>query len=145
MIKARMIIEVMGSPEEYIAKSLQKAIEQIKMKGSTVSNEKYAEPKKVGDKYFSTFVEFEVEVKDIEELLGIVVDYGPSTIEVIEPHEFKVDSTSLQAISNDISATLHNHIKTNRILEARNKVLQREILELKVKKDSSPKSSNSDK
>jgi archaeosine-15-forming tRNA-guanine transglycosylase len=134
MIRARMIIELLGFPPDALKATLKKAIEQMKER-VVIKKEFYAEPKKVGEKIFSSFVEFECEIKDFETLMGIVFDFGPSTIEILSPDEIKMKSKEIEHVLNDLVARIHEMDKQIKILTANNIILQKNINMLQQKSD----------
>lgn len=102
-LKARMTIEIIGSPVEILPKFLQKVMIKFKERGGvSVFKEVYLDPTKVSDKMFSSFVEVECGVNAIETLLGLVIDFGPSSVEILEPDEINLKTGEFQAILNDL-------------------------------------------
>ena len=131
-MRARITIEMMGSPPEFVESSLKKVEEKIRGE-YRVYEVRYEKPVKVGDMYYSVFFEMELEFKDIEQMFGFILDYGPSTIEVLESKPIKVEPLKLQNAANDTTAILHELLKQINLLKAQIKLLQRKALEDKVK------------
>lgn len=129
-----MIIELMGFPPEVLKATLKKAIEQLKER-AVVKKEFYAEPKKVGEKIFSSFVEFECEVKDFTTLSGIIFDFGPSTIEILSPDKIEIKSKEVESMLNDMIAKVHDMDQKIKILTANNIILQKNLNLLQQESD----------
>ncbi len=58
---------------------------------------------------FSQTVKTEFLVKNLDDLVDIVIEYGPSAIEILEPPEFKLKAVEAQAIINSIAALMHRY------------------------------------
>jgi hypothetical protein len=56
---------------------------------------------------FSYVCETEFVVKNLDKLIQLVIEYGPSSIELLEPKEVKTDVTDVQSILNRISEIMH--------------------------------------
>src|SRR3989344_3928264 len=88
-LKARAIIEILGSPEEHVKKTMQMILDKIKQYPDTkIIKEKMFPAEKMGDKnLWSTFTELDMEVKNVQILTGFCFDFMPSSLEIIEPEE----------------------------------------------------------
>ena len=107
-VVARVIIEVVGKPEEHIKKALGIVIKKIKEEeGMKVKEEKTFKPKKL-ENFFSTFAELVVEFEDSNLVVGFCFDYMPSSIEIIEPEDLILKSKELAGLLNDLLARLHS-------------------------------------
>ncbi len=62
-----------------------------------VSNVEYAEPKLIKDDFYSTYAVFNIK-GTIPEILGFVMDYAPTSIELIKTKEIKISPPDLQAL-----------------------------------------------
>ena len=131
-MRIRITIGLMGAPEDFLMKAMKKVEDKIKSEREIYSIN-YEKPKKVGDKYFQNFFEAEIEVKDIEDLMGFVLDYGPDSLEILETGSIKCDPVKIQGAANDVSATMHQLTKHINMLRAQLKIMQRQMLEQKVK------------
>ncbi len=128
-IKARVIIEVVGSPKEHVAETLNSLIDKIKEdKELNLEKQEIFEPNELPDlKLFSTFVEADIKFINIEKLIGFCFDFTPSSIEVIEPFNFIFDARFLNCIFNDIITKLHRYTMLIRNLDAEYTLLKREV------------------
>lgn len=123
-LRVRTIVEMLGAPKEYVAKTLRDYIKKIEdNKDIILLNEKYAKPKK-HEKLFSTFAELEMLVKDASTLAFFCFDYMPSSIEIIEPEKIVYRSTDFAAFFNDMQARLHRLDMVIKNLNAKQKVLE---------------------
>jgi len=130
-MKLRIIVQMMGSPVKYILGLLEEIPKKLEKTGHKAKKLTIAEPEKVGDKYYSSFIELETEAKDLTDLFDIIIDYGPSSVEIIEPLELKVSAADLQKAVGTVSAILHEMDKAIKVSAAQNKMLQKEILKLR--------------
>lgn len=131
-MKARITLEMMGSPPEIVEKALKQAEERIRAEYKVI-NVRYEKPTKVGELYFSVFFEMELEFDTLDKMFGFVLDFGPSTFEILETKTQLITPASIQDAANDVSATLHALLRQITELKAQLKIQQRQALEEKVK------------
>ncbi|MBU0536562.1 MAG: hypothetical protein KKE20_06360 [Nanoarchaeota archaeon] len=124
-IRCAAIIEIMGTPKDYVSKTLKAYIDKLKQnKNIIVIKENYAKPKK-HEQMFTTFVEIEMLVKDASELAFFCFDYMPSSIEIIEPEKFFYNAPDFAAFFNDMVARLHRLDTVMKSLKAKSSSLER--------------------
>ena len=111
MIKARVISEVLGSPQDHVDKTLKLLLEKLKERKSLdVNQEKIFNAEKIeGKPFFTGFIDYEINIKDLGELTSFCFDFMPSSIEILEPDELKVKPTNLGELFNDLLARLHDN------------------------------------
>lgn len=126
MLLTRMIIELSGWPKKLIEESLKQVIKEIS-KRYKVGKKEFSEVKKIGKKTFSQFVEFECKFDNFESLFGMIIDFGPSVVEILEPDKIEIDSLELQNSISDMIARLKQINERMRAIVATNIILQREI------------------
>ncbi len=125
-IKARIIIEILGSPVEHVEKVMNDVMSELEKTKITIIKKEISEPKIV-EKFYSSFAEIELKCKDLEKLLDICFDFMPSVVEIIEPEEFKFDPKILEDFLNDLLARLHKHSMVIRNLHAENVLMKKEM------------------
>lgn len=113
-LKVWLMFEVLGITNEASKKALESLIDKLdkdnrvklykKQFGDILRIEK---PLEGVDEAFSLTCEVELISKKLDSLTQIVIEYGPSAIEIMEPSNFKIDSGEAQAILNTISQTIH--------------------------------------
>ena len=116
-IHARMFFEVMAATEEVTRGSLKDHVAKIKkMDNIKIVEERFEEPMKVEEppKHFkegaySQFVEVEVVVSSLENLMYSVIFFGPSSVEIVEPKEMKIGFESAQAMANAVAEMMHTY------------------------------------
>ena len=124
-VTARVIIEVVGKPEEHVKKALEIVIKKIKEEeGIKVKEEKSFKPKEV-DKFFSTFAELVIEFKNPNQIISFCFDYMPSSIEIIDPEELALRSNELAGLLNDLLTKLHSISMRLANINAENQILRR--------------------
>jgi len=114
-VLVRIIIEMLGAPQDYITKIMQGYVEKLQ-KQHTVLKAETAEAEQK-DKVFSIFTELEMRFKDLPELLDFCFESMPSSVEIVEPASFNLPVDKLNALLNDMQARLHEAdaiIKTER-------------------------------
>ena len=128
-IRARFIIEMLGRPKEALSKALVDLVKEITKDGRAVENEVYSKPKKIGKLLYSAFVEFEIICDGMHNVIGAIIDYAPTTVELIEPEKMTVSMMELQDVLNDLTARLHELDKQVKVLQANSIILQRRFKE----------------
>jgi len=122
-IKARMIIEILGFPAEALKKTLAKIVEEIKTRVD-VTDEEHAEPKPAGQgKILSSFVELEFTAPDFEKFMGIMIDFGPTNVEILEPQKMEIGINEMQNSFNDLLQRLQELSNKLQVLQANNLIL----------------------
>lgn len=113
-IKAWFAIEVMARDKETAETALKDHIESMeKIKDMFIYDKKFGEVQHVENpmrdiaEAYSQISEITVYVKDFYSLINIIVAFGPSSIEILEPKEYKMKIDEMQSLSNVISGLLH--------------------------------------
>jgi hypothetical protein len=113
-IKSRMWFEAMAIDKQVTEQALKDHIGKIsKAEGSIVLSERYEQseevekPMKNIEKAFTQAVEIELLTQNIETLLFDVIFFAPSSVEVMEPKELKINLTTMQAIMNTVADVMH--------------------------------------
>ena len=121
----RTIIELAGFPKEHVEEKIKNIAEQLdKSPGFKVINKEIAETKQV-EKMWSTFIEAELEFKDIKTLFSFNFTFLPSSIEVLEPEKIELDTNEFSDIINTLQAKLHEYTTVLNRLAIENKVLKK--------------------
>lgn len=127
---AKVIVEVLGTPKEHVEKTLKSVIEKIKEDESlSVLKGKVFKAKPKG-KFFTMFAEMEILFDDFSNLTIFCLDYLPSSVEIIEPLDFKAKSVNITHVLNDLLAKLHNVDMVMKSIQAKNLILERNSLNL---------------
>jgi len=105
MIKARVSIQIIGNLADMVTKALKKAMEFLKERpGIKVTKEEYAKPEKMkGLPLLSAFVEFEADFDSFETFAGMIMDFGPDSVEVISPNKIELGIEEIQNTATDMA------------------------------------------
>ncbi len=71
--------------------------------------QKVESPVKGFDEAFSQGAKVEFVVKNLDNLIDIVIEYGPSGLEILEPRELKLNTAEAQAVVNSVAAMMHRY------------------------------------
>ncbi len=104
-IEIRAIIEMLGAPKEHIEKTLKDYIEKLKNE-QTITHTEYAEAEQKG-KFYSIFVEIEMEFTNMEDVLTFCFDSMPSSVEIMSPEKLSFEANVLTGFLNDLQAKIH--------------------------------------
>jgi len=114
-IKAKMMFEVLGINEEASRSALEKMISRldsddprIEMYSKDVGEiSKIINPLPNIKEGYSLICEVELISKNLDNLTQIVMEYGPSSIELLEPRIIDLPISQAQGILNSISRLVH--------------------------------------
>ncbi len=113
-IKVWLAFDVVAAKPEISKEALEKHMDKLLSLPQIIGYKKdIAEPMKIDNapnnmkEAYSTAGEIEAVVKSVFDLINIVIVYGPSSIEVIEPDEIKISIGDLQNSVNVISGVMH--------------------------------------
>jgi len=85
MIKAQVFYDALGNPKEFVIDYLKDLIEKLKeYEGAKIIDYEIMEPINNGELWSAVAV-ITMEFEDLQRLFEFILDYPPSTIEVIEP------------------------------------------------------------
>lgn len=127
MIKALMVIEIMGSPKEHIEELMKSIVDNLKKEKDVKVNKETMNDAAQVKGFYSTFTEMEIEVNDISKLVDLSFDYMPSSIEILEPEKTEVDMAYMTAFINDLLARLHKYDMLLKNFYAENKLMKDRI------------------
>ncbi len=113
-IKAAMYFEVLSLDKDFSKESLELHIKKIEgMDNVMVYKKDFSEPKEVKSPAnpqkvaYSNIVAVELVTASYDTLFQITVNYGPSSVEIIEPQTIKLDLWQAQGVLNSVSEMLH--------------------------------------
>jgi len=130
--RIKAIFEIAGFPEEHINKTIEMLSEKLEKEKIKIIQKIMHPAKKVSDKMFSSYIEMEFLLDSLSQLMGMIYDYLPSSIEIVEPDDpISDDPQAMTEILNDLIARLHRYSQQIQALTAQNRMLQKQIQEKK--------------
>lgn len=105
-ILARLFLEVQGNDKDAAKKALERTIfDSLGNEAHvTLLNVKFYEIRKDEEKeFYSGVVEVKLLVRDFRWFVSVVMRYGPSAIEIIEPQDVHMKMDEMQSLLADIS------------------------------------------
>ncbi|NIP39990.1 MAG: hypothetical protein GTN39_00540 [Candidatus Aenigmarchaeota archaeon] len=113
-IRTGMMVEAMAVSKDAVQSALEKHIERMeKEKCLVVYKKDFHETNEIEKplpnipKGFSQVVELEAVAENFDRLVYIVLNYAPSSIEILEPKKMEVDIGQAQGILNTIATMIH--------------------------------------
>jgi len=123
----RAIIEILGYPKDHIENTMELILKKLKEeKDVEYLSDKIHEAKETG-KLFSTFAEVEFKLPTLENLIDFCFNYMPSSIEILSPEKFNLETSEVSGFLNDLMARLHRTDMLLKNIIAENKVLKIEL------------------
>ena len=119
-IRATMMIEVLAVREDTTKSALEKHVEALSKEKQVIMYRKDF-GKIIGvmnplpnnpniKEAYSQVVELECAVRRYEDLIQIVMHYGPSSVEILEPTKLKLDLGEAQGILNSVGDLIHKFV-----------------------------------
>ncbi len=122
-IKARILLEMLGKPKDYLVQKLEEHILNAKkIEGVEIVSYEIEDPEEK-DNFFSTFSEVEMLFQKQTHLIYFCFEFLPAHIEITDPEEFMFTAKGLTDILNDLIIKLHSWDKTVRVVNEQNKIL----------------------
>jgi len=131
-LKVILIIEVLGRPAEHVTDALKKILAVMKSDKNLIILEKKAyKPKRAKNArdLFTSFMEIEALAKGMRGLYDICLDYMPSSIEIIEPSELRMNLHQANSVVNEFVGRLHKHNEVSNKLASENQILRAKLQE----------------
>ena len=119
-VRAIMIVEIAGRPPEHIKQALESHVGQLeKIKNIRCISQSISEPKKLEaeQEIYTCFAEVEVEAETLLNLIHLVFDFMPSSIEIIEPTELKFNMADATSLMNTLAGRLHRYDEIAKIAQ----------------------------
>lgn len=141
-IRFSAIIELLGAPKKHIEETIKAFVDKIKKNpdykiikadissAKKVEKEEAQKLDKTKQELYSIFVELEVATTKKEKLFDFCFNYMPSSIEVMEPMSIGFSANELSAFLTDIQGTLHKIDFALKNVNAANKVLNNNMLQM---------------
>jgi len=108
-IRLRAVIEVQAIEENLLKKQLKEIIKAIREeKEFNIYDIEEAKIEKHEEAY-SSYLQVELSVKDLNSLLRLMFLYGPSSVEVLRPKKLEVELSELQDALITISDIVHSY------------------------------------
>jgi hypothetical protein len=128
-ILCRAIVEILGKPEKHVQDTLKEYVQKMKEnKNLIIIKEDYSEAKEQEEELFSIFVELELLIKGVGEIVFFCFDYMPSSVEILEPEDLIYKNRDLSSLLNDLQQRLHTYDMALKQFKARNERLMNENL-----------------
>ena len=113
-IKSWMMIEAMAVNEEAINSALKKHVDAMEKEDQIIvikkdfkENKKVIKPFKGIEEAYSGVVELEILTGTFDKLFYIVINYGPSAMEILEPERITLDMGEAQGVLNSMADIIH--------------------------------------
>jgi hypothetical protein len=113
-IRVGMMVEVMAISKEAAESALKKHLEKMGNEKNMLiykkdfrGTEEVEKPLPNIPKGFSQVVEIEMVAENYDKLVYVVLNYGPSSIEILEPDKINLDLGEAQGILNALATLIH--------------------------------------
>ena|SRR3989344_3208293 len=124
-ITAQLIVEIAGFPREHVEEVMKQVVEKVKEEYEVIESF-IREPREVKE-FWSSFVEIKMKFNSMEQLTGFCFDYMPSSVDIIEPVKFSLESYELNNLFNDLMGKMHHYDLMLKNFRATNEMLKRKL------------------
>lgn len=117
-LKVWMIFEVLAATKEAAQESLKDHAEKLSEENVEITNEEFETVQEVEKPHpeietgYSKVYELEMIVQGLPELIEIIISYGPTMVDVIEPEEVTLGLSDLQNSINSVTQLIHNYAQS---------------------------------
>ena len=139
MVVAIIIVEMMGKPSKFLRESMEAHIKnldgysEVEIKSAKISEPKeYEVPEDkpaLKEPMYTCFAEIEFEVPNFSKLTSVVFDFMPSSVEVVEPFSFQLESGEITDLLNNLSGRLHRYDEIAKMAHAKISYLENALKE----------------
>lgn len=127
-VKARIVVEIAGTPKEHVEETMKMVIDKLKefkgvklLKETTYKAEQVEQLKGM----WSSFSDLDIEVDNVEILAAVCFDFMPSSVEILKPEKLEMESKVIMDVFNDLLAKLHQYDMVVKNLNAENILLKK--------------------
>jgi hypothetical protein len=107
-IRAIVTFEVVGRPKEHVEKALTDYLDNIKKDHRIIFlREEREAAMEHDDGMFSAFCEAEMLAENLEVFTWLCINFGPASIEILEPDKLLIEGREVTNWLNDLLAKLH--------------------------------------
>ena len=124
-ITAQLIVEIAGFPREHVEEVMTKVVEKVKEEYEVIESF-IQEPREVKE-FWSSFVDIKMKFNSMEQLTGFCFEYMPSSVDIIEPVKFSLESYELNNLFNDLMGKMHHYDLMLKNFRATNEMLKRKL------------------
>jgi DNA-binding MarR family transcriptional regulator len=107
--KVNIIIEGISPDEKALEKEMEILESKLKNEGFKLLKLEKSEISKEKDNY-TAFLNVDLSVPDFSDLVYLIVQYGPSSVELLEPKEVKLDLSQAQGVLNEVASAVHYYV-----------------------------------
>ena len=130
MVTAILIIEMLGRPKEHAAEAIREYISRFDaIKHVTIHKKEFSEPKLVDEslEMYACFCEIELSCETFLQLVNVVFDFMPSSVEVVDPARLSFESNAATEILNSLVGRLHRYDDVVKMVQNNQTKISQEI------------------
>lgn len=133
MVTAIMIIEMMGRPAKHLEVSMKEHIDKLKkLKDIKLVRKEINKPVEIKERenqkeLYSCFAEVEIECESLTTLSQIVVNFMPSSVEIVEPSKIILDCSESSELLSNVVRRLHDYDNIAKLAQSRINLLNKKL------------------
>ncbi len=107
-IRANILFEIVGNPEEHVSKTMDALIKHLEQQKDIIFiNKEVGEPEETKDGLFGSYCEADLLLKNFGKLTWVIFNFMPASVEIIDPAKLTLKDKELTDLTNDVLAFLH--------------------------------------
>jgi len=106
-IVCRVIFEMAGNPKEHVENTLKAYMSKVKEDPDYVFLKEHSEEAEENEGVWSTFIEAEMLITNLEKLNILCFNLGPASVEILLPEERSFTDKKLTDLYNDFISKIH--------------------------------------
>jgi hypothetical protein len=125
-VRAIIIVEILGRPADHVKEALKLHVGQLKnSKEIEVLSESISEPKRLETEQeaYTCFAEIDLRTVSLYKMVEIILDYMPSSVEILEPTTLSFSTTEINGFLNDLTGRLHKYDELAKIAQMQTRQL----------------------
>ena len=107
--KINIIIEGISQDEKALEKEMDALESKLKNEGFKLLKFERSGVSKEKDSY-TAFFNVDLSVPDFSDIIYLIVQYGPSSVELLEPTDVKLSLSQAQAALNEVASAIHYYV-----------------------------------
>jgi hypothetical protein len=106
-VVCRVIFEMAGNPKEHVENTLKDYMDKIKEDPDYIFLKEHTEEAEENNGVWSTFIEAEILISNLEKLNILCLNLGPASVEILLPEERIFTDKKLTDVYNDFISKIH--------------------------------------
>jgi len=105
----KMFIEGMSEDKDELVRMMKNLEQKLREEPLDILEFKEGEPLKQETNY-SMFFDLTVAVASFKDIISLIINYGPSSVELLKPSKVELGAPEAHAVLNDMTSAIHHYV-----------------------------------